>query len=44
MMIYEEDQLKDETDVLPIRKETGPILFLSLFLMLLAFFILLNSI
>lgn len=31
-------------DPLPIRKETGPVLFLSLFLLLLAFFILLNSI
>jgi hypothetical protein len=31
-------------DPLPVRKETGPVLFLSLFLLLLAFFILLNSI
>jgi hypothetical protein len=43
-MTNEEDYLSEESDVLPIRKETGPILFLSLFLMLLAFFILLNSI
>ncbi|MDF1749207.1 MAG: hypothetical protein P1V34_10080 [Alphaproteobacteria bacterium] len=43
-MINEEELLAEESDVLPIRKETGPILFLSLFLMLLAFFILLNSI
>ncbi len=43
-MLEQDDLGDDEKDALPIRKETGPILFLSLFLMLLAFFILLNSI
>lgn len=39
------DELEDqESDPLPVRRETGPLMFLSLFLLLLAFFILLNSI
>lgn len=41
------DDQKDDggtEDPLPIRKETGPLMFLSLFLLLLAFFILLNTI
>ena len=44
--MYAEDErnLFEDEHPLPVRRETGPLLFLSLFLLLLAFFILLNSI
>ena len=38
------DQEKTTRGPLPVRRETGPLMFLSLFLLLLAFFILLNAI
>lgn len=44
MMFEDVDDFEEEGDPLPVRKETGPLLFLSLFLLLLAFFILLNTI
>jgi len=43
-MIADDDIEDQVSDPLPVRKETGPLLFLSLFLLLLAFFILLNTI
>ncbi|MDW3207973.1 MAG: hypothetical protein R8L07_20755 [Alphaproteobacteria bacterium] len=43
-MIEEVEDDGEEKDPLPVRKETGPLMFLSLFLLLLAFFILLNTI
>lgn len=44
MQIDEHHLEEDSSDPLPTRKETGPLMFLSLFLLLLAFFILLNTI
>lgn len=43
-MIEEVEDDQEDKDPLPVRKETGPLMFLSLFLLLLAFFILLNTI
>lgn len=43
-MYTDVEEIEEEEDPLPVRKETGPLLFLSLFLLLLAFFILLNTI
>lgn len=43
-MYDEVTETEEDHDPLPVRKETGPLMFLSLFLLLLAFFILLNSI
>lgn len=43
-MIDEFEDDEEDKDPLPVRKETGPLMFLSLFLLLLAFFILLNTI
>lgn len=39
-----DDDAEEDRNPLPVRRETGPLMFLSLFLLLLAFFILLNSI